>query len=127
MKMLRRNPHTSESAPPPADPAGQVVTRRVEVTVEREWSREISTSTSQPARVEAPCEVCGRRMLMVSPTAAARMAGVTIRTIYRWVDEQKLHFFESPSGDLYLCAQSIPAPYPTQSVPNKTLPPGDSR
>jgi hypothetical protein len=128
MKMLRRNP--PPAAPPAAaDPAaGTVTRRRVEVTVEREWARATVTgSATQPARVEAPCEICGCRMLMVSPTTAAVMAGVTIRTIYRWVDEERVHFFESATGDLYLCAQSIPAPDQPQAVPNKTLSPGDSR
>jgi hypothetical protein len=135
MKMLRRT-----SPPPPAppvpslDPKGDegLTRRRVEVIVEREWAREsipgqpISGAPTPATSFEAHCAACGQRVTMYPPAAAALIAGVTVRTIYRLVDEKKLHFLESPAGDLYLCARTLQAPaQPPAST--KELPSGDPR
>jgi hypothetical protein len=128
MKLQRSNPPDPKSASPAAlDPVPAVTRRRVELTVEREWAREsFSSSSLPPASFEALCSACGVQVLMVSPAAAAKMAGVSVRMIYRWVDEDKLHFLESPAGDLYLCARSLEAP-PQSTEPTKQLPSGDPR
>jgi hypothetical protein len=63
---------------------------------------------------------------MYPPAAAALIAGVTVRTIYRLVDEKKLHYLESPAGDLYLCARTLQAPAQPPAS-SKELPSGDPR
>jgi hypothetical protein len=130
MKMLRRTSPAPPAAPVPSlDPKGEeaMTRRRVEVIVEREWARESVSGAPVPTPgFEAHCPECGQRVTMYPPAAAALIAGVTVRTIYRLVDEKKLHFLESPAGDLYLCARTLQAPaQPPAST--KELPSGDPR
>jgi hypothetical protein len=123
MKMFRREVLPT---PPPTGPQfnsrnTQTITlRRIEVTVEREWARELIPMSQTPfIRLETFCAGCGQRVSMLSPTPAAA-APVTVRSIYRWVDEKKLHFIESPAGDLYVCARSLQAA-PQPPIPIKQL------
>ncbi len=85
--------------------------RRVEVTIEREWAREwVANTTPAPfITLAALCTSCGSRVSMLTPTAAAGALQVSVRTIYRWAEERRLHFIESPAGELYLCARSVQA------------------
>ncbi len=46
---------------------------------------------------------------MITPHQAAAMAGVSSRTIYRWIEEAKLHFTEELDGVLFVCADSLQA------------------
>ena len=46
---------------------------------------------------------------MITPHQAAAMAGVSSRTIYRWIEEAKLHFTEELGGGLFVCADSLGA------------------
>jgi predicted site-specific integrase-resolvase len=47
---------------------------------------------------------------MVTLDQAARIARVSSRTIYRWVEAEKVHFIESAEGTLLVCLNSIPPP-----------------
>jgi len=49
---------------------------------------------------------------MMTPNEAARIAGVSTRTIFRWIEEAKLHFIENSSGSLFVCVGSIGASEP---------------
>ena len=124
MKILRR---ASSSSKPPLIP-GEPTTRRVEITVERE-----TLVSSPPPSFETYCAACARRVVMLNPASAALLAQVSIREIYRWVDARKVHFLESASGDLYLCAASLEASTPhaasadSHPEPHKTLPSGEPR
>jgi excisionase family DNA binding protein len=44
---------------------------------------------------------------MVTAEEAAAVAGVTRRTIYRWVEAQSVHFAETPDGALLICLDSL--------------------
>jgi excisionase family DNA binding protein len=44
---------------------------------------------------------------MVTPDEAARLAGVTTRTVYRWIEAGKVHFAETPEGLLLVCPNSL--------------------
>jgi len=46
---------------------------------------------------------------LISPHEAARLANVSSRTIYRWIEEAKLHFSEEPGMALLVCADSLRA------------------
>jgi len=46
---------------------------------------------------------------MITPTQAAALAEVSSRTIYRWIEEARLHFTEEVGGLLLVCADSLPA------------------
>jgi hypothetical protein len=45
---------------------------------------------------------------MVTIDEAARLACVSSRAIYRWVEDEKLHFIETAEGGLLICQASIP-------------------
>lgn len=44
---------------------------------------------------------------MITPNEAALLASVSSRTIYRWIEEAKLHFSEELSGSLLVCVDSF--------------------
>lgn len=90
-----------------------VVHRRVEVTVERE----VVSVVYQPApNITGRCEQCGKDVLLLSADAAAATRSISPREIYRWIDENKVHFQESPTGTVFICSESL------KTVPPKELP-----
>ena len=44
---------------------------------------------------------------MITPEAAAALAGVTVRSIYARVEAEGVHFLETLDGLLLLCANSL--------------------
>ena len=46
---------------------------------------------------------------MIRQNEAARIAHVSSRTIYRWIEDVRLHFTEEPVGSLLVCAESLRA------------------
>jgi excisionase family DNA binding protein len=44
---------------------------------------------------------------MVTPDEAAAVVGVSTRTIYRWIEAEKLHFTETAGGLLTICLNSL--------------------
>ncbi len=63
---------------------------------------------SDAARIRARCGACAATVTMVTPEEASRLAHVSVRTLYRWVEEEKVHFLESPAGQLLVCMDSLP-------------------
>jgi hypothetical protein len=100
MKPLNHN------VPPDGDESfhSRIVHRRVEITVEREV---VSMEYVPAANVTARCEQCGKDVLMLTAEAAAAAQGTSPREIYRWLDDNKLHFQESPSGTVFICSESL--------------------
>jgi excisionase family DNA binding protein len=41
------------------------------------------------------------------PDQAAAIINVSSRTIYRWVEEKRLHFVETPPGFSLVCLESL--------------------
>src|SRR5207237_9727668 len=54
------------------------------------------------------CPICARDNEFVTPEEAAVIASVTLRTIDRWVEEGRFHCIEPPSGEPFICSQSVP-------------------
>jgi len=52
------------------------------------------------------CPYCFARPTMISPDAAAAIAALTVRSIYRLVESGEVHFIEEPEG-LFVCARSL--------------------
>jgi predicted site-specific integrase-resolvase len=44
---------------------------------------------------------------MLAPDDAALALSISARTIYRWVEEAKIHFRENANGALVVCLGSI--------------------
>ena len=78
--------------------------RRTEVTVETDEIMIIQSSQSQ---VVTPCPVCAEAIVMITPEQAAMMSCINVRSIYRCVEEGRLHHSETPEGLLLICPRSL--------------------
>jgi hypothetical protein len=52
------------------------------------------------------CEGCARQVEMLSPEQAAA-AGLSVRAVYRRVEVGRLHFTETPEGQVWVCLNSL--------------------
>jgi hypothetical protein len=81
--------------------------RRVEITIQR---RDLTvTQTGQPPIVER-CAVCNCEVNLLPVELAAKAAGVTPRTLYRWVEQNRVHFRELGDGTVLICENSLLRP-----------------
>lgn len=78
--------------------------RRTEITIET--SRRVVVRQFQAA-VRVWCGDCTAEVMMVSANEAAALAGVSSRTIYRWIEDGEIHFVEDSGGLIRVCANSI--------------------
>jgi hypothetical protein len=110
-----------DNLPPDSDGSFNpgTVHRRVEITIEREV---VSVEYVPVANVTAWCEQCGKDVLMLTAEAAAVERNISPREIYRWLDEDKLHFQESPGGTVFICSESL-----AQFPPSRHVSSGESR
>ncbi len=53
------------------------------------------------------CARCPSPTLLLAPDEAAVLAGVSTRTIYRWVETEQVHFRETQGGGLLVCPKLI--------------------
>lgn len=60
---------------------------------------------------DAPIVMCNEctdpQAAMLAPEAAAVVAGVTLRTLFRWVEAGKVHFLEQADGTMLICSGSL--------------------
>lgn len=75
--------------------------RRTVTTIETHESW--ATRWRAPMMPEIRSAVCSDSPEMLTPQKAAQQAGVSQRTVYRWVDDGLIHFAETTKGDLYVC------------------------
>ena len=78
--------------------------KRTEITVETR----LLVLRSAPHHARLSCAICPAPTPLVAPDEAAVLAGVSTRTIYRWVEAEQLHFTETPEGKLLVCPNSLP-------------------
>jgi len=78
--------------------------RTTEITIERRRSLLVR----RIRRRSSFCPICARDNEFVTPEEAAAIASVTLRTVYRWLEEGRFHFIEPPSGEPFICSQSVP-------------------
>ena len=81
--------------------------KRTEITIETDRTIVISRR-SFAAR--AWCGACDKQVSLVTIDEAARLASVSTRTLFRWVEAENVHFTETSDGRLFICCQSIPQP-----------------
>jgi hypothetical protein len=79
-------------------------TRHIEISVERQ---EVAATRSIARGVLLHCLKCRAKAVMLPVEAAVALAGITPRTLYRWMEEEKVHFIESSDGTVLVCAQSF--------------------
>ena len=75
------------------------------MTIETEESVVLNRSLGQHSCL-IWCPACRRQVEMVTPEQAALIAGVSERTIYRWVEAGRIHVIKD-SGVLLLCLSAV--------------------
>jgi hypothetical protein len=78
-------------------------TRKLKITVEKE--RFLVLRHEQ--EVEQWCTDCRAMVRMIRPAAAAAVAAVSDRTIFRQIESRRLHFSETQAGAVLICLNSI--------------------
>jgi excisionase family DNA binding protein len=78
--------------------------RRIEITVEK---HRVVVLSRRNQSINGWCEECGEQVQMVTPDEAAQLCSITARTIYRWIETERLHFTETEKGFSLICLQSI--------------------
>src|SRR5437660_4934367 len=78
--------------------------RTTEITIERRRSFVVRRIRKRSSF----CPICARDNEFVTPEEAAAIASVTLRTIYRWLEEGRFHFIEPSGGEPFICSQSVP-------------------
>lgn len=82
--------------------------RRTKKTTEIEVETQEVVLTTQGTRpATAWCPACARESAMESPEGVARLTGVSVRAVYRWMDAGSVHFTEMPGGQLRVCLASV--------------------
>lgn len=61
------------------------------------------------------CAGCGDKTRMVSADEAALLTRMSARTLYRWIEAERIHFTETPDGLLMVCLKSL---YDLKESPN---------
>ena len=74
--------------------------RKTEITID---AHEIRVVRSWRHGAPARCAECPDRPEMLTPEAAAHLAGLTARAIYRLVESGQIHSTETEVGGLFVC------------------------
>jgi excisionase family DNA binding protein len=53
------------------------------------------------------CAGCASRVRMITVDEAAAITRTSSRTIFQWVEADRLHFTETPDGRLFICPNSL--------------------
>jgi hypothetical protein len=77
--------------------------RRTVITIE---SHQLTVVRTRRA-IEKWCKECGKELPMLTPEAAAALAGVSPQAIYRSVESGELHFIDTRDGALLICSGSL--------------------
>jgi predicted DNA-binding transcriptional regulator AlpA len=79
-------------------------TRRIQITVERR--RLVMQNVTPPAPVFCPS--CLTAVVLLTPEEAAALTGVSVRTVYRWVEAGQVHYLETSADQLLVCPHTFP-------------------
>ena len=81
--------------------------RRIEITVEKR-TLVLRRTVSRVPLAAVWCPHCLSPTLLVTAEQAARLASVSARAIYRWVESEQVHYLETSEGELLVCPNSLP-------------------
>ena len=76
------------------------------MTIETEERVVLRTTKAQQTAL-LWCPSCRHQVEMVTTEQAAQIAGVSSRTIYRWIEASKLHFSEASATSVLICEKSL--------------------
>ena len=78
--------------------------RRVKITIQR---RELTMIRSSQPPLAERCPACHCEVNMLPVEVAARATGVSPRTLYRWIDQDRVHYRELSDGTVLVCENSL--------------------
>lgn len=81
-------------------------TKRTEISIETERLLVISS----PRQTVDWCSGCGAMVQLLPISEAALVARTTARTVFRWVEAERVHFRETDQGSLLICLDSLAMP-----------------
>src|SRR3982750_4288024 len=82
--------------------------KRTETTIE---THEFWTIGRLLSPQQVRCDECEGSPDMITPEQAAVMARVTLRVIYRWVEDATVHFTETTDGRIFVCLADKELPF----------------
>jgi hypothetical protein len=85
---------------------------RTEITIETE---RVLIIRKRKGSVLTWCSTCAGQVPMVKVDDAAVIARVSCRTLYRWVEAEKVHFAETPEGLVLICLSSLAGNRPSDN------------
>lgn len=62
---------------------------------------------AQPRSAQAWCEECAAKVPMLTPEEAAPLVGLSVRAIYRLVEDGLVHFQETSNQALIVCLNNL--------------------
>ena len=77
--------------------------KRTEITFAADRLRLVSL----PGKVPCWCSSCSTEVEMISVDEAAVLSNVSTRTMFRWVDDGRVHYTETANGLLRVCPNSL--------------------
>ena len=82
------------------------ITKRTRTITVETWQRTVIRQTlRQSAKIW--CEFCAADVEMTPPSLAANLLGITQREIFRRLEQGNLHFFETETGEVLICANPL--------------------
>jgi hypothetical protein len=79
--------------------------RRVEITIQR---RELTLNlTGKPAEPQF-CPSCHSEVTMLPVELAAKASGISTRMLFRWIEQDRVHYTELSDGTVLVCEKSLP-------------------
>jgi hypothetical protein len=80
--------------------------RKSEIIIETREAWIIRYNPRTPQRQQY-CPHCAARVLWLSPGDAARLTRQSLRQIFGQLEQEQLHFLETPLGQVLLCLPSL--------------------
>ena len=81
--------------------------KRTEITVETE---RVLVIRRRYQAIEAWCDFCAEKVVMIRPDQAAAVSGQSLRAIFGAIEQSKLHFVEPADGMILICLSSLLTP-----------------
>lgn len=80
--------------------------KRIETTIETHHVISITRAGAICSKL-GWCADCAQPSRWTTPDCAAALRNVSLRTIYRWVEANSIHFNETIDGQVLLCVNSL--------------------
>ena len=78
--------------------------RRIEITIQRS---ELTMRLSGRSPISERCPACRFEVNMLAVEIAAAAAGVSPRMLYRWIEQDLVHYRELDDGTVLVCENSL--------------------